>query len=135
MYMSKYHERQRWSEANIIFFPKPRINIHTTTTTGDPSIGETTNIYIVVSCTTPRIHFRDIYQNFIYFPLVAYDFKENEIKCIFDTCKWHIQLQFSNEKTAYTIGIASVTIVPIAYGCQWLDLEPCAFMQRKSFVL
>lgn len=44
--------------------------------------------------------FQDIYQNFIYFPLVAYDFKENEIKCIFDTCKWHIQLQHSKGKTA-----------------------------------
>lgn len=41
--------------------------------------------------------FQDIYQNFIYFPLVAYDFKENEIKCIFDTCKWHIQLQQQRE--------------------------------------
>lgn len=123
--MSKCHERQSRSEANIIFFPSSRINIHTTT-----------YIYIYRHlCTTPRIHFRDIYQNFIYFPLVAYDFKENEIKCIFDTCKWHIQLQFSNEKTTYTIDIASVTIVPIAYGWQWLDLEPCAFMQRKSFVL
>lgn len=70
------------------------------------------------NATTPRIHFQDIYQNFIYFPLVAYDFKENEIKCIFDTCKWHTQLQQQREnRIPYSIAIGVVSgtaTIPIA---------------------